>query len=130
MTVWRARSRYERLHLLIFWIPLGVYVEQRVRLLLDCAVLDEEIGLADEGRERARLCDFAVLPLQRLADALVRVRAEDVVHTLGARLVGQIELLREAQVREHEDDLAALFPAQDLHILREIHLGTGERDAA
>ena len=60
----------------------------------------------------------------------MRVRAEDVVHALRARLVGQIELLREAHVREHEDDLAALLPAQDVHVLGEIHLGTGERDAA
>ena len=130
MTVWLARSRYERLHLLIFWIPLGVYVEQRVRLLLDCTVLDEEIELADEGRERARLRDFAVLSPQRLADALVRVRAEDVIHTVRARLVGQTELLGEPHVREHEDNVAAFLLAQDLDVPGEIHLGARKRDAA
>ena len=129
-TVWFARGRHERLHLLVFGIPLGVDVEQRVRLLLDLAALHDQIELADEGREGARFRNLAELTLQRLADALVRVRTEDVVHTLRARLVGQIELLRETHVREHEDDLAALFAAQDFHVLGEIHLGTGERDAA
>ena len=108
-----ARGRHERLHLLVFGIPLGVDVEQRVRLLLDLAVLDDQIELADERRERAGFRDLAELPLQRLTDALVRVGAEDVVHAVRARLVGQIELLREPHVREHEDHLAALLLAQD-----------------
>ena len=129
-TVRFARGRHERLHLLVFGVPLRVDVEQRVRLLLDLAVFDDQIELADEGREGAGFRDLAELSLQRLTDTLVRVRAQDVVHTVRARLVGQIELLREAHVREDEDQLAALFPAQDFHVLGEIHLGTSERDAA
>ena len=130
VTVRLARGRHQRLHLLVFGIPLRVDVEQRVRLLLDRAVLDDQIELADEGREGAGFRDLAELPLQRLTDTLVRIRAEDVVHAVRARLVGQVELLREPHVREHEDQLAALLLAQDVHVLGEIHLGAGERDAA
>ena len=87
VTVRLARGRHERLHLPVFGIPLRIDVEQRVRVLLDLAVLDDQIELADEGREGAGFGDLAELPLQRLTDTLVRIRAQDVVHAV-ARTAG------------------------------------------
>ena len=109
---------------------LGVDVEQRVGLLPDRAVLDDQVELADERREGAGFGDLAKLPLQRFTDALVRVGAEDLVDAVRAILVGQVELLRKPHVREHENQVATLFSAQDPHVVGEIPFGPGERDAA
>ena len=78
------------------------------------AVFDDQIELADEGGEGAGLRDLAELSLQRLTDTLVRVRAQDVIHAVRARLVGQIQLLREAQVRRARRPAGSAFPCAGL----------------
>src|SRR6185436_17044001 len=105
-------------------------VEQRVRLLLDPPVLDDEIELADKRRERTGLGDLRVPPLQRLADPLVRVGAEDVVDAARVRLIRQVQLLREPHVREDEDEGARLPVAKRPDMSRQVLARMREADAA
>ncbi len=93
-------------------------------------MFDDQIELADEGGEGTRFGHLAEFSLQRLADPLVRIGPENVIHACRTRLVGEMELLREAHVRQDEDDLAALFLAQDFHVSRQVGVGAGKRDAA
>jgi len=112
-------------------VDLGLWidVEQRITLLFDPAVLDNEIELAHERGKRSRFRDLRVLPLQWLPDPLVRVRAEDVVDAARVRLIRQVQLLRKAHVRQHEHERAPVALAKRPDVCREILAGMREPDA-
>ena len=96
----------------------------------DAPVFDNEVELADKGPEGSRFGHPRVPPVKRLANALVRVSAEDVVHTAGVGQVGKVELLGEAEVRQHEHHRAAFALAQRHDVPGEVLSRVGEANAA